>query len=65
MKSVLMFAAVCIIALNACGQNDKSKRPSPPAKATSNRATAVFKCQHQRSKIIAAACFREIERNKA
>ena len=34
MKSVLMFAAVCIIALNACGQNDKSKRPSPPATAS-------------------------------
>jgi len=29
-----MFAAVCIIALNACGQNDKSKRPSPPATAS-------------------------------
>lgn len=34
MKSVLMFAVVCIIAFNACGQDDKSKRPSPPAVAS-------------------------------
>ena len=41
MKSLLMFAAVCIVTLTACGQNDKSKRPSPPATATGTTASGT------------------------
>jgi len=41
----LLFSAVLFISLVACGQADKSKRPSPPAKATettSNGATITI-----------------------
>jgi len=42
MKQIL-FSAVLFISLVACGQQDKSKRPSPPAKAeaTLNNGTVV------------------------
>ncbi len=33
MKPVLLLAFISVVALTACGQGDKSKRPSPPAKA--------------------------------
>lgn len=33
MKSVLLLAVACTTMLFACGQDDKSKRPSPPAQA--------------------------------
>ena len=36
-----MFAAVCIVTLTACGQDDKSKRPSPPAKASGTTASGT------------------------
>lgn len=41
MKSLLMFATVCLVAFSACGQNDKSKRPSPPATATGTTASGT------------------------
>jgi len=41
MKSLLMFAAVCIVTLAAHGQDDKSKRPSPPATATGSTASGT------------------------
>jgi len=41
MKSLLMFAVVCIVTLSACGQDDKSKRPSPPATATGTTANGT------------------------
>jgi hypothetical protein len=41
MKSLLMLAAVCIVTLTACGQNDKSKRPSPPATASGTTASGT------------------------
>src|SRR5215208_2379024 len=33
MKSVLLLGIACTTMLFACGQDDKSKRPSPPAQA--------------------------------
>ncbi|HVM90114.1 MAG TPA: DUF2911 domain-containing protein [Puia sp.] len=33
MKRLLFFLPVALLAITACGQGDKSKRPSPPAKA--------------------------------
>ena len=41
MKSFLMFATVCLVAFSACGQNDKSKRASPPATATGATASGT------------------------
>jgi len=41
MKSLLLFATVCIVTLNACGQGDKSKRPSPPAKVSGTTASGT------------------------
>lgn len=41
MKSLLLMAAVCIVTFTACGQNDKSKRPSPPATATGSTASGT------------------------
>jgi hypothetical protein len=41
MKSILMFAAVLVVTMTACGQNDKSKRPSPPATATGTTASGT------------------------
>ncbi len=41
MKSFLMFATVCLVTFSACGQSDKSKRPSPPATATGTTASGT------------------------
>jgi hypothetical protein len=41
MKSLLMFAAVCIVTFAAHAQDDKSKRPSPPAKASGTTASGT------------------------
>jgi hypothetical protein len=41
MKSIVLFATVCLVAFTACGQNDKSKRASPPAVATGTTASGT------------------------
>jgi len=41
MRSFLMLATVCLVTLTACAQNDKSKRPSPPATATGTTASGT------------------------
>lgn len=41
MKSLLMFAAISIITLTSHAQDDKSKRPSPPATATGATASGT------------------------
>ena len=43
MKKLLFLLPIAFIALTACGQGDKSKRPSPPAKAsgTTTSGTAI------------------------
>ena len=38
MKKLLFLLPVAFIAMTACGQGDKSKRPSPPAKASGTTA---------------------------
>jgi hypothetical protein len=40
-KFSLLFSMVLFIALAACGQQDKSKRPSPPAEATGQSASGA------------------------
>jgi hypothetical protein len=41
MKSVLLLAVACTTMLFACGQNDKSKRASPPAQAKETLASGA------------------------
>ena len=41
MKSVLLLAVACSSMLFACGQDDKSKRPSPPAQAKETLASGT------------------------
>jgi hypothetical protein len=41
MKSLLLFAVACTSMLLACGQDDKSKRPSPPAQAKETIASGA------------------------
>ncbi|MGK2861298.1 MAG: DUF2911 domain-containing protein [Chitinophagaceae bacterium] len=41
MKSVLLLAVACSYMLSACGQDDKSKRPSPPAQAKETLASGA------------------------
>jgi hypothetical protein len=41
MKSVLLLSVVCTSMLFACGQDDKSKRPSPPAQAKETLASGT------------------------
>lgn len=41
MKSVLLLAVACTTMLFACGQDDKSKRPSPPAQAKETLASGA------------------------
>ncbi len=41
MKSVLLLAVACATMLLACGQDDKSKRPSPPAQAKETIASGA------------------------
>ncbi len=41
MKSVLLLAVACTSMLFACGQNDKSKRQSPPAQAKETLASGA------------------------
>jgi hypothetical protein len=41
MKSVLLLAAACTSMLLACGQDDKSKRPSPPVQAKETLASGT------------------------
>ena len=41
MKSVLLLAVACTSMLFACGQDDKSKRPSPPAQAKETLASGA------------------------
>lgn len=41
MKSIVLFATVCLVAFTACGQNDKTKRASPPAVATGTTASGA------------------------
>lgn len=41
MKSVLLLAVTCTTMLFACGQDDKSKRPSPPAQAKETLASGA------------------------
>lgn len=41
MKSVLLLAVACTTMLFACGQDDKSKRPSPPALAKETIASGA------------------------
>lgn len=41
MKSVMLLAAACTTMLLACGQDDKSKRPSPPAQAKETIASGA------------------------
>ena len=41
MKSVLLLAVACTTMLVACGQDDKSKRPSPPAQAKETIASGA------------------------
>lgn len=40
-KFSLLFSMVLFVALAACGQQDKSKRPSPPAEATGTAASGA------------------------
>lgn len=42
MKSVLFLAVACASMLFACGQDDKSKRPSPPAQAKETLASGAI-----------------------
>jgi hypothetical protein len=42
MKSVLLLAVACTTMLFACGQDDKSKRPSPPAQAKETLASGAI-----------------------
>lgn len=42
MKSVLLLAVACTTMLFACGQDDKSKRPSPPALAKETIASGAI-----------------------
>lgn len=37
----LLFSLITLIAITACGQGDKSQRPSPPAKATGTTASGL------------------------
>jgi hypothetical protein len=41
MKSVLLLAVACTTMLFACGQDDKSKRPSPPVQAKETLASGA------------------------
>lgn len=41
MKSVLLIVVACTSMLIACGQDDKSKRPSPPAQAKETLASGA------------------------
>ena len=42
MKRLLFFLPIALIAMTACGQGDKSKRPSPPAKASGTTASGTM-----------------------
>ncbi len=41
MKRLLFLLPIAFMVLNACGQGDKSKRPSPPAKATGSTVSGT------------------------
>src|SRR5688572_607686 len=41
MKRIFLFAFVAISFFNACAQSDKSKRPSPPAKASETTTNGI------------------------
>ena len=41
MKKLLFLLPIAFIALTACGQGDKSKRPSPPAKASGSTTSGT------------------------
>ncbi len=42
MKKLLFLLPIAMIALTACGQGDKAKRPSPPAKASGTTASGTM-----------------------
>lgn len=42
MKRLLFLLPIALMAMSACGQGDKSKRPSPPAKATGTTSSGTM-----------------------